>query len=105
VNEIQMRMVVGDAWPASESCWYYDHDGPDYNWRQISLAPRCRHYYETDGKPRTWMTETADLTDRGSTYWTVFSTTDFRPYMAYGYLEGGQWKYVWVYAGSSVIVV
>lgn len=65
----------------------------------------CQNYVETDGKPRTWMSESVDLTDRGSSYWTTFWTSTRKPYMAYSYLDDGQWKYVWVYAGAILRIV
>lgn len=108
-NEIQLRMKSNSTlMPTQESCWYYDHDGPNFNWRPTTDGNGCMHYTHADGKQRTWMSESADLKDGGYSYWTVHNYTyggTAKPYMAYGFYENSTWNWIWVYAGGYVPIV
>ncbi len=108
-NEIQLRVKSNEAlMPSSESCWYYDHDGPTYNWRPTTDGSGCMNYIHADGKERTWMSESADLKNGAYEYWTTHfypANSPLKPYMAYGYFDAGVWNWIWVYGGGYIPIV
>ncbi len=69
-NEIQLRMIVGDALPADEQCWYYDHDGSPYAWKEVLpernlMPPPILQGHAARGTGRTTASDGASYRARG----------------------------------------
>ncbi len=87
VSQMQMRVSTGIQ-PVNESCWFYDQNGPQYNWVQANSG--CLPYSEGIDD-QVWWKETADAYNGFEG--TYRYGTIAQPYMAYGYVENGYWNY------------
>jgi hypothetical protein len=99
VYQLQIRVATGTQ-PLAEQCWYYDKDGPIYNWY---LAESGCIDFNNGSEDQVWWYEDEDCGDPDDPWdpdpWN-YSETPY-PFMAYSYFENNNWTHLWYYAEAN----